>query len=135
MKLAKIIFVSLCLLLVFTAFYNNETLKYKLIGNGQVVEPARSPMASKERPFPNCSKLTRDMLSHTPLQNKLQGNIDVTTFERSGCFVINSRKSGLYRIVHKANFKGVTCNRTQKRFLTSYENGTRVSLSFNFSIN
>ena len=124
MKLAKITCVSLCVLLVFTAFYKNETLKYQLIGNGQVVEP------SEKRLFPKCSKHTRDVLSHTPLQNKLHGKVDVTTFERSGCFVIKSRKSGLYRLVHKANFKGVACNHTQKRFLTSNENGTQVSFKF-----
>ena len=128
------IFVGVCLLLVFTAFCRKETLKLKLIGNGKFVENVRPPWASEKRPFPKCSRQTRDMLLHSPFQNELHGNVNVTTFERSGCFVIDSRKSGLKRIVHNANFKGVACNHTQKRFLTREENGTWVSTILNFCI-
>ena len=128
------IFVGVWLLLIFTAFYQKETLKLKLIGNGKVLENFHSPWASEKRPFPKCSKQTRDMLLQSPLQNNLHGIVNVTTFERSGCFVIKSRQSGLNRIVHKENFKGVTCNHTQKRFLTREENATWVSTSFNFFI-
>ena len=81
----------------------------------------------KNPSFSTCPKHILDELLHMPIPTKLHAEVDVSVFERSGCFVINSNKSGLYRIVHEGNCARVICNATNKRFLPTNKSEQRVS--------
>ena len=74
-----------------------------------------------------CSMTTRDKLINLRLSVTLYDKIDVSEFEQSGCFVIDTSQSGLYRIIHEGNFANTVCAPTQKRFLSIQENEEYVS--------
>ena len=82
---------------------------------------------TKNQTVSKCSSHILDELINMPISPKLYDNLDVGIFERSGCFLINSNKSGLYRIVHKGNFPRVICNATKRMFLPTTVKEQRVS--------
>ena len=69
-----------------------------------------------------CTKRNFSKLIHLPLSIKLHDNVNISRFERSGCFVIDTSKSGLYRIIHERNFANFICNATERKFLSDSQN-------------
>ena len=102
-------------------------LKKETIQIAADLEPPSPLMTLDTQAHSTCSSETLDDLINSPLPTSLRDNVDVTALERSGCFAINNKKSGLYRIVHERNFAHVICNTTQKKFFPASKKAKPVS--------
>ena len=122
-------FVSACFLnaVLSSAIYIVLTWAYRRDLNKTILGPRTLFRESEDRTLLNCSFTLFNELINSRLRTILDENVNVDFFERSGCFVIDTQKTGLYRIVHENNFGRVACNKTQKKFLSPTVDEKRVS--------